>query len=177
MTEPTRCKDCGVLDALGRHGPTCPYALKIGLPRLAEGEEPIEREEVLDTARGMGLTEDDVDMDDPNIESGYDGPVAEGGEVSPNHPAHPQWHEHPQRMIRAEATSRMIPPPVLPELWFAYADVDTPGFDAIVFGSEIDALRYAVTHGWHVKPLDLGESLHGQARSEAPRASLPHDER
>jgi NTP pyrophosphatase (non-canonical NTP hydrolase) len=32
-------------------------------------------------------------IEDPNIESGYDGPVAREGEVSPNHPAHPQWHE------------------------------------------------------------------------------------
>ena len=36
---------CGVTDALERHDPFCPRAIDLGLPRLAEGEEPIDVEQ------------------------------------------------------------------------------------------------------------------------------------
>ena len=42
MADVEACQECGVLDALSRHDPMCPYAIRIGLPRLAEGEQPIE---------------------------------------------------------------------------------------------------------------------------------------
>lgn len=35
------CPECGTLDALAQHAPTCQRAISLGLPRLAEGEEPI----------------------------------------------------------------------------------------------------------------------------------------
>jgi hypothetical protein len=153
MTETTRCQHCGVQDALGRHDPTCSYALQIGLPRLAEGEEPIEP----------------MDDDDPN-ESVAVSRVMEEEQGEPGPPSQ-ATHALTGRIERNPDAG------LYTGLWFAYADVDTPGFDVIVFGAEIDALRHAVAHGWHVAPLELGKSLHAQTRSEPPRASLPHDER
>lgn len=35
------CPECGTLDALSQHAATCKRAINLGLPRLAEGEEPI----------------------------------------------------------------------------------------------------------------------------------------
>ena len=40
MTE--ACAHCSVTDALARHAPDCEYAITMGLPRLSDGEEPIE---------------------------------------------------------------------------------------------------------------------------------------
>jgi hypothetical protein len=45
-----------------------------------------------ETAQERAAAERVVEMENPNEESGYDGPVAREGEVSSNHPAHPQWH-------------------------------------------------------------------------------------
>lgn len=42
MTVAEACETCGVIDALGRHASMCAYAIRIGLPRLAEDEEPID---------------------------------------------------------------------------------------------------------------------------------------
>ena len=36
MTETEACVDCGVVDALDRHDPMCPRAIRLGLLRLAE---------------------------------------------------------------------------------------------------------------------------------------------
>lgn len=169
MTETTRCEHCGVLDALGRHDGACSYALDVGLPRLAEGEPPIDPNDP---------DEGELGPEDPNLESGYDGPVAEEGEVSPNHPAHPQWHDRPGDIQRApsQATHSLIRerPPATPELWMAWiietneAISGTDYFDARVFSSEIDALRYAVREGWHVVTVELGTSLREQATKAEP---------
>jgi hypothetical protein len=35
------CPECDVVDELGRHDPLCQRALRLGLPRLAEGEMPV----------------------------------------------------------------------------------------------------------------------------------------
>jgi hypothetical protein len=194
MTEHARCPDCGVLDALGRHDPACPHALNIGLPRLAEGEDPIDPREEEPTRE---MTTFMPTPEDPNEESGYDGPIAEEGEVSPNHPAHPQWHgapqedireyrddgerwrEQPQHMIRAEAMGRAVDALTFPdiELWFAHPPNDgKTEFDCVIFDTEIGALRFAVEAGWRVRPLQLGESLRDQVEG-ATGASLPQDER
>jgi hypothetical protein len=141
----TACQHCGVDDALGRHDPVCPHAIDIGLPRLAEGEDPIAPEE-----------------ENPLEESGYDGPVAGENDVSPNHPAHPQWQGAPRVSeawpVVAEAA----------ELWISYGgEGGDPGeeFDAVVFTSELEALRHAVTEGRRVHKLELGRSLREQVKS------------
>jgi hypothetical protein len=162
MTETTRCEHCGVLDALGRHDGACPYAVEVGLPRLAEGEPPIDPEDP---------DEGELGPEDPNLESGYDGPVAEEGEVSPNHPAHPQWHDQPGAIQRApsQATHSLIRerPAEAPELWVSYRHSDgsggEDGFDAVVFATELDALRHAVREGYNVRQLELGRSIREQA--------------
>lgn len=185
MPEP--CASCGVADALERHAPDCSYALSIGAPRLAEGEDPI------------------PDLDNPNDESGYDGPIAEEGEVSPNHPAHPQWHEHPDAMVRSVAVRRVMEEqgmrlpdgslnpdyhgptgphgvpsqathafvdqpgrieraPFAPApLWMAWGKTNEGNFDVVVFEGELEALRYAVKERWQAMQIELGRSLREQA--------------
>jgi hypothetical protein len=191
MTETTRCQACGVLDALGRHDGTCSYALEVGLPRLAEGEDPIDPED-----------EGELGPEDPNLESGYDGPVAEEGEVSPNHPAHPRWHQDSPAVQRvldedrpgdiqrapSQATHALTGDMVAHQrpdgmweprprgenpdaglytgLWVSYrGDRDDGKFDAVIFATELDALRHAVKEGYNVHPLELGRSLREQVEA------------
>lgn len=139
------CTTCGVLDALGRHDPMCQYAINIGAPRLAEDEEPIDPAE----------EEDVVELEREFTES--EEPVEDKA-----------WSEQPEAMLRAVATEHVLgQAPVQghrPTLWFSYrADADVGGFDAIVFESELEALRHAVNHGERVRPLELGRSLTEQA--------------
>ena len=166
MTETTRCQSCGVLDALGRHAGNCPYALEVGLPRLAEGEDPIDPAEP-DLGLGQDPRYDELGPEDPNLESGYDGPVAEEGEVSPNHPAHPMWsREAPRGLPPSAATHALIrerPQPKI-ELWVSYKlDItDAEEFDAVIFATELEALRHAVREGYRVHPLELARSIREQ---------------
>lgn len=139
-TEP--CNECGVVDALGRHDPMCPYALRIGLPRLAEGEAPIPpgAEDV------EALTDAQVDAE-------------QGGTVI--HSSAEYEAEFGDRPGAIERAPRFA---ALTELWFSYAEADGTFDDAVVFGSELEALRHAVTHGAKVQQLELGKSLRGQVR-------------
>lgn len=157
MSEREPC--CGVADALGRHAPDCIHALEIGLPRLAEGEEAI------DSAEMEALTDDELAIEDPNEESGYDGPVAKEGEVSPNHPAHPQWHITSPAEIPGHTSGRPPNPDagLYTGLWMSWTLDDSGYFDALIFGSELEALRYAVREGYKVVPLELGKPLREQA--------------
>jgi hypothetical protein len=47
------------------------------------------------------------------------------------------------------------------ELWISYGG-DGEEFDAVIFTSELDALRHAVTEGRRVHKLELGRSLREQ---------------
>lgn len=58
------------------------------------------------------------------------------------------------------------PPPVAKLiLWMAYVDADGDTFNAVVFDSELEALRYAVAEHWQVMQVELGRSLLEQARA------------
>jgi hypothetical protein len=139
----TACEHCGVDDALGRHDPACPHALAIDLPRLAEGEEPIAPHE----------------DDDPLAESGYDGPPSD--EVSPNHPAY-LIRDEPGNIQRAPNPDAGL----YTGLWISYrGERDDGKFDAVIFASELDALRHAVREGYNVHPLELGRSLRQQLQA------------
>lgn len=144
MTEVAEaCDECLVRDALGRHDPMCPRALRLGLLRLAEGEEPIEPGEV---------------DEDAAVER------AEEAEMA---------NEREPVVIRSqqEFVERFGPGPGTerdsfgdepePELWISFR-LDGVSFDATVFGSELSALRHAVHHGESVHPLELGRSLREQ---------------
>jgi hypothetical protein len=50
------------------------------------------------------------------------------------------------------------------ELWISYGG-DGEAFDAVIFTSELDALRHAVTEGRRVHKLELGRSLREQVKS------------
>jgi hypothetical protein len=159
----TACPDCGVDDALGRHDPACAHAIAIDLPRLAEGEDPIAPHE----------------DDDPLAESGYDGPPSDT--VSPNHPAY-QIRDEPGDIQRApdedyvarqrpDGQWEPVPRSQNPDaglytgLWISYrGERDDGKFDAVVFASELDALRHAVREGYNVHPLELGRSLREQVQ-------------
>lgn len=124
------CPECGVRDALGRHAGNCPRALEIGLPRLAEDEDPI----------------------DPTLDA--------------------EEAEYAQREYeRAVAQRRSLPPtgPVAQsaELWIAHTKASESSFDALIFDSELAALRYAVAHSMEVKPLQLGVSMIEQTSVDA----------
>ena len=140
MPDVEECLSCGVLDALARHDPMCDRAIKLGLPRLAEGEEPIDPGE----EEEAGLEREFTEVEEP-VET-------------------ETWSEQPEAMLRAVATDNVVkrfPPPEI-ELWFSYRSDADGGFDVIVFEGELDALRYAVSHGQRVQELKLGESLREQ---------------
>lgn len=121
------CEYCGVEDALGRHGATCVRALQLGLPRLAEDEEPIPPDE--------DATEDErVDVMETTTATASVMPV-----VTPT--------------VTVDLTPR--------ELWASYTDGGAD-FDAVIFDSELDALRHAVAVGRRVHALELGRSLREQ---------------
>jgi hypothetical protein len=125
------CTYCGVLDALDRHRGDCQYAIDIGLPRLADGEEPIA----------------------PSSEAGH--AMADAEEEEGEAPA------RPERTIQAPGASRARRQST--ELWMSYSVDGSENFDAVVFGSEIEALRHAVDHGNQVIALELGKPLRAQA--------------
>ena len=136
------CDECLVRDALGRHDSMCPRALRLGLVRLAEGEEPIEPGEV---------------DEDEAVERAEEAEMAS---------------EREPVVIRRSRSSSSASGPGRserdtfddPELWFSYA-TDEAGdtyFNATVFGSELDALRHAVEHDEKVHRLELGISLREQ---------------
>lgn len=142
-TEP--CAECGVWDALGRHAGTCPRAIEIGLPRLADGEEPID-------------------------------PIEDEREYAQAQAELPELNDAPgdiQRappdplltIVRERDMSAEQPSDASTVLWMAYHDDGTDFVDAVVFGAEIEALRYAVSSHWQVMPLELGRSLVDQARA------------
>ena len=145
ITEP--CPECGISDALGRHGPTCDYAIRIGLPRLAEGEEAIDP--------------DAADLDEqPTREMR----VPARDETVLVRSAAEFEQKFGPASDRPGAIERAPAPPT--ELWFSYtldASDRSPGhFDVIVFDSELDALRHAVFAGEKVHRLELGRSLREQ---------------
>lgn len=49
------CPDCGIVDALDRHASDCPHAIELDLPRLAEGEPPIDPREYEQAERTVEL--------------------------------------------------------------------------------------------------------------------------
>jgi hypothetical protein len=138
VTEP--CRECGVLDALGRHAGTCPRALEMGLPRLADGEDPIDpiEEERLDREIADSASQIEP-APDPLLTI-----AREQGAV----------HDNPDAGLYTG-------------LWMAYREGVGKDFDAVIFGAEIDALRYAVTEHCQVMALELGRSLVDQARADA----------
>lgn len=144
MTETEACEDCGVLDALDRHDPMCPRAIRLGLLRLAEGEAPIP----------------------PGEDEGEPGEIDGGDLPEPGAVALANLHtaitDHPGAIERA-------PAPREPELWISYRPEigDIAGFDATVFETELDALRHAVETGAKVRRLELGKSLRKQVE-DAP---------
>jgi hypothetical protein len=130
----------------------CQHAINLGLLRLAEGEDPIDPAEE--------QAEAEVELEREFIEA--DEPKTAGKEA---------WSEQPEAMVRAVATENAIArlkaeEPELAErtLWFSYAYVGDAIDDVVVFPSELDALRHAVTHGYKARPLKLGESLIDQVR-------------
>ena len=128
VTEP--CRECGIVDALGRHAGDCPRALEMGLPRLADGEDPI----------------------DP-IEDYADEPE----------------EPEPDPLLTVAANTpryRRDNPDADPYtgLWMAYHDTGND-FDAVIYATELEALRRAVAEHWQVMALELGRSLVDQARS------------
>jgi hypothetical protein len=149
----TACEYCGVLDALDRHDGTCPRARELGLPRLAEGEAPIDPTEIDDSEDEAAEQAEAAEAAQAVEESGYDGPIANESEISPNHLAHPRWHT---------ADRPTAPPPT--GQWISYrAELGGHEFDAVIFATELDALRHAVgEEGYKVHPLELGRSLRDQ---------------
>jgi hypothetical protein len=140
MIEIDACTDCGVLDALSRHDPMCGRAIQYGLPRLAEGEQPI------DPVEYENAPEDD----------------GESGEIADGEP--PPLQDRPGAIERAPKLGVR-----LTELWISYRPEigDVAGFDATVFETELDALRHAVETGAKVRRLELGRSLRKQVE-DAP---------
>ena len=143
----TACPECGIDDALGRHDWSCPHAIAIDLPRLAEGEDPI-----------TPIT--------PGEEEAVDGPP----EMPPDEPGNIQRAPDEDHVARQRPDGRWEAAPrsqnpdagLYTGLWIAYGNHRDSGFDAIVFTSEIDALRHAVRTGQHVHPLEFGRSLREQ---------------
>lgn len=135
------CEVCGVLDALGRHDGACSYAIRIGLPRLAEDEEPISP----------------ADSEEPIVE--YDEDV----DLFPGSDRPGAIERAPAAGLAQLAIERGIAPALPTALWFAYESLgDTAVFDATVFDSELEALRHAVERGKKVHRLELGKSLREQ---------------
>jgi hypothetical protein len=130
------CTECGIIDALGRHAGDCPRAIEIGLPRLADGEAPI----------------------DPIEEERLDREIADSATRIEPEP------DPLLTIVRQRGVALNDPGIVVTGLWMAY-HTDGTDFDAVVFAAEIEALRYAVAEGWQVKPLELGRSLTEQARA------------
>jgi hypothetical protein len=136
------CLRCGVLDALGRHAGDCSYALEIGLPRLADGEDPIDPSEPLNGA----------------------------DQVAADMAATEQTAVREEEPVRPSRSPRVSGAPANPNaglytgLWMSYTATPSGLDDAIVFGSEIEALRFAVASGQRVVKLELGKSLQEQVR-------------
>jgi hypothetical protein len=151
----TACEYCGVRDALERHDGACPRAIELGLPRLAEGEEPIDPDE------GEIAIEADAQVErvvDGVVEQSPAEEVA-GGAVSPATAT-----ESPRRLpARFRATRPYVgaeDEPQAPQLWMSYLEQsDVGGFDAVIFDTEIDALRHAVKEGRKACEVQLGRSL------------------
>lgn len=141
-----------MLDALDRHDPTCPRAIRLGLSRLAEGEEPISPSDL------------EIEEQEPEPEPAVHGAPQE--DIREYRDDGEQWVAQPRRMIRAQAAAAAIEQ--ANALWIAYyGETDGAAFDVIVFGSEIEALRYAVKHGWSVRHLELDRSVREQAQDHA----------
>jgi hypothetical protein len=137
------CRECGVSDALGRHAGNCARALEMGLPRLADGEEPI----------------------DPIEETVYDTEPELEGEVAVEEIAEP---DPLLNVARRRGAVIDLPDKRISELWMAYTTASgnaANAFDAVVFSSELEALRYAVSQSWRVMALELGRSLLDQANA------------
>jgi hypothetical protein len=111
----------------------------MGLPRLADGEEPI----------------------DPIEETVYDPEPELEGEVAVEEIAEP---DPLLNVARRRGAVIDLPDKRTSGLWMAYQAPGAANFDAVVFSSEIDALRYAVTEHWQVRELELGRSLIEQAQ-------------
>ena len=165
------CTDCGVLDALERHAGNCPRAVSLGLPRLAEGEEPIGPDDIDAVPEEEGYEEGPVPVARPSEPLGQ----AEYARAVRVH----ESSEETLDELEHRANRRFGPPPPIPgigdvaalpqtgqvEFWMSYSTGIAEGdFDAVVFGTEIEALRHAVANSNQVKPLKLGESLREQAR-------------
>ena len=103
----------------------------MGLPRLSDGEEPI----------------------DPIEEDRLDQEIADSASRIERAP-------DPLLAVARDALTNVIT-----GLWMAYSEHGDTGFDAVIFGAEIEALRYAVESHWQVMPLELGRSLVDQARA------------
>lgn len=132
------CRECGILDALGRHAGECPRALEMGLPRLADGEDPI----------------------DPIEEYGDEPEELEPGVIQPA--------ADPLLTVAANTPRfRRDNPDAKPtDLWIAYQDAsDEHDFNAVIFATELEALRHAVNAHWQVMPLELGRPLLDQVRA------------
>ena len=140
MTETEACAECGVLDSLDRHDPMCPRAIRLGLLRLAEGEPPI----------------DPSDSEEPLVE--YD---EEPGAVALAN-LHEAVADRPGAIERAPDSQAPYRTGDVTSLWFSYTG-DHEDFDAIVFETELDALRHAVKHGAKAHRLELSRSLREQA--------------
>jgi hypothetical protein len=118
----------------------CGHALKLGLARLAEGEEPIKPEEELDYWRER--------------EAGGAEEPAPDEELPPlnDHPAAIERHPPQPEVGRKRGV-------VISELWFSYSpDVSS----VVVHETELDALRYAVANDAKVRRLELGRPIADQ---------------
>jgi hypothetical protein len=150
------CRFCGVLDALERHAPDCQHAISIGLPRLAEGEEPIPPDEDLPN----GPIPFDAESSDANLDRLEDR-VAAGEEnqrrAVPTSPSAAPIADRPGAIQRSPDAG------LYTGLWLSWTTDDSGYFDAVVFGSELEALRYAVREGHQVVALELGRPLREQA--------------
>jgi len=135
-TDEFHCDECGVTDALMRHASDCPRALRTGLPRLAENEDPIDPRE------------DEISEPAPDATGA---PVAASEPVRRSNPS-------PGASHRSEP------------LWMAYNDPAsrTSDFDAIIFATELEALRHAVANEMQVKQVKPGVSIRDQASADAP---------
>jgi hypothetical protein len=122
----------------------CAYAIRIGLPRLAEDEEAIDPADVLPLAP---------------LE-----PDSEQSSMADLFEDRPGAIEPAAGLAQLAIERGMVPYRVgdVTTLWISYHIEEVVSFDAIVFESELEALRYAVEHGEKVHRLELGRSLREQ---------------
>lgn len=124
-------------------------ARRLGLPFLAEGEEPIpaddevEAEAVKDSMSAKELA--GLEAYSPGADALAD----------------PAYHAEEERKEQDPSFQAAQPEPVsvLDGLWMAYYEDFS---DVLIFGSELEALRYAVNLTMRVKPLELGKSIRDQ---------------